>query len=383
MVDPIERAERLEWLRKLVIVGAAEKNMICPKIHALCMIGLISLTGLVALPSFAGTCSDITVRIRDAKVLPPGGQCEVIDLPDQLLVLIRTDANFSADALKTLALKLAQVMAPVVTGKRTVITFADGSAAGHLTAVTVSADQIRGLHEKTSNVEASALDAVLADSAIIRGAATAPSTNAEMSNLQMERNKLTTHIEQLRAKRVGVKPFVDEIARADEQLKEGNVTQAKAILDHLNGAIEDYEQQAKEARISGHAATYVSQQPPSRPRPNLPAMTARGGGALFGTAADRASAASLPAGSDGYYDEIANQILKRQVGDLAPIDGPMRLERYTIAKRITTLRQSGADVNNYITAFRKIEEIAGSKDPQKVLLLRDEIQYLNKQLGIQ
>jgi soluble cytochrome b562 len=358
------------------------------KRRALCLLGLISLAGVISLPGEASNCSDIVVRIRDAKVLPAGAHCELVDLPDELIVLVHMDGNYSSETLKALALRMAAAMAPATTSKRTIITFSEGSSGGRITAVTVSAEQVKNLHEKANSVEASALDAVQAEMAFM-GASSGQvggvsSANSAMSNLQMERNKLTTQIEQLRARRVGVKPFTDEIARADEQLKEGNVTQAKATLDHLSGAIDEYEQQAKVAHMSGHA-TATGPAPSMRPSGNNMAamMGAAGGGALFGTAADKAAASNLPAGTDAYYDEIASQILKRQVGDLAPVDGAMRLERYTIAKRITTLRQSGANVNNYISAFRKIEEIAGTKDPQKILLLRDEIQYLNKQLGIQ
>jgi soluble cytochrome b562 len=373
--------------RFILLTGIVEKAMLHLKRRALCMFGLVSLAGVACLPGWASTCSDTVVRIRDAKVLPAGARCELVDLPDELIVITHIDGSFSGDALKALALKMAVAMAPATSSKRTVITFSEGSAGGRITAITVSAEQVKSLHEKANSVEAASLEAMQAEMAFVGGAggqvAGSSSPNSAMSNLQMERNKLTTQIEQLRLKRVGVKPFVDEIARADEQLKEGNVTQAKATLDHLSGSIDEYEQQAKIAKMAGHATT-TSQAPPMRQAPNMAAMMgASGGGALFGAAADRASASSLPTNSDAYYDEIASQILKRQVGDLAPVDGPMRLERFTIAKRITTLRQSGANVNNFITAFRKIEEIAGTKDPQKVLLLRDEIQYLNKQLGIQ
>jgi len=75
-------------------------------------------------------------------------------------------------------------------------------------------------------------------------------------------------------------------------------------------------------------------------------------------------------------------MLAHELGDLAPIEGAFRLERFRLAKKIQELKSQGVKVDNYRIYFRKIEDLAASKDPRKISELRDSIQYLQKQLGL-
>ncbi len=325
-------------------------------------------------PCWAAGGVNLLEEIRQAKVLPPPAHCQLINLPDQLIVLTAIEGNYSETSLKSLALKIAAIIANEGISKRAVFVFSDSTGSGKATTLAIKSEQMKTLHDQANSLEASALEIGEGDIAV--ATADRPSdifsANADMSNLQMERNKLTTEIAQLRASRVGVKPFLDEIARADEQLRHGDARAAKQILDHLSGAIDEYVRQ-RQARATSTGAAAVSLGS---------ANQLRTGGAQPGQAMT-GMGPGLSSMPQGISDEAANQILKQYLGDLAPVEGPMRFERVTIARRIQSLRQSGARVENYLAAYSRIEEIAGAKDAEKrMTLLRDEILYLNKQLGV-
>jgi hypothetical protein len=88
--------------------------------------------------------------------------------------------------------------------------------------------------------------------------------------------------------------------------------------------------------------------------------------------------------SDEYYDEIAKTMLQHELGDLAPCEGPFRMERFRIAKKIQELRNGGKSVDGLVQGFHKLEEMAaeGNKDPRQVPALADNVRYMEKNLGL-
>jgi hypothetical protein len=88
--------------------------------------------------------------------------------------------------------------------------------------------------------------------------------------------------------------------------------------------------------------------------------------------------------SDQYYDEIARTMLQHELGDLAPCEGPFRMNRFRIAKKIQDLRNHGTPVESYIAGFRRIEEMAAAanKDPRQVASVADNVRYMEQSLGL-
>jgi hypothetical protein len=178
-----------------------------------------------------------------------------------------------------------------------------------------------------------------------------------------DKNALTKRINALAARRVGVKPYLDQLARVDDQAKRGELYEAAAGLAYLESVVDAQEQRFAQPVQRPSAPQRVASSVPSSPD----------------------FLAQFAGKTDQNYDEdIAMTILRRECGDLAPSKGPFRMERFRIAKAIQLMASKGRDVESFKIMYKRIDAltIQIGTDRRRMNGLADQIQYLQQQLGL-
>lgn len=205
--------------------------------------------------------------------------------------------------------------------------------------------------------------------------AAASSIKSSNSQFQAERAKVAGRIEVLKAKGVGINPFVDELSKIDDQYKRADVGGATLALQRLDSVIDEQEKARKEAQ------TALANRP--APSAQVVAPKAAPGGRQLAAAAPGGSVITQFNGTtDDFVDQVVNQIVNKELGQFVPHKGPFMVERFRIAKRLKELEDQRMNVNGYATMYRNMEDIVASKDGRRLNELSMNVQYLQQQLGL-
>ncbi len=342
-------------------------------------VALIAVTMASVMPAArsAEASEKILHSLQQAKILDNKESVLVLILSDEVLLSISSDAPISPDAFKHAAVETGKIvyLEPALKSKklRLVVTSPGTSAASEITMNDgQGVDSITIVPAERSWVS---------PNPVLVGT-THGVVNAAGANFRSDRTKLATRLQALEKKGVGVKLYNAELLKADESFNQADFVKANETLSKLAKLVDEQETRLKTAAApptnafqSAHAAlTGSSPVVGLGNRSSAAEYAARMG--VKGNLGD------FSGSSDAYYDEVARQMLARELGDLAPIEGAFRLERFRLAKKIQELKNQGTRVDSYRIFYRKIEDLAASKDPRKIAELRDNIQYLQKQLGL-
>ncbi len=341
-------------------------------------VALIAVTMASVMPEArsAEASEKILRSLQQAKIFDNKESVLVLILSDEVLLSIGSDAPISPDAFKHAAVETGKIvyLEPALKSKklRLVVTASGTSVASEIT---------MNDGQGVDSIAIVPAERSWSPSAVLIGTIHGVE-NAAGSNFRSDRTRLVTRLQALEKKGVGVKLYNAELLKADESFNQSDFVKANETLSKLAKLIDEQETRLKTAAAPPTNALQLAHA----------ALT--GNGPVVGLG-NRSSAAEYAArmgvkgslgdfsgSSDAYYDEVARQMLARELGDLAPIEGAFRLERFRLAKKIQELKNQGAQVDSYRIFYRKIEDLAASKDPRKIAELRDNIQYLQKQLGL-
>jgi hypothetical protein len=175
------------------------------------------------------------------------------------------------------------------------------------------------------------------------------------------RAKAASRLTSLQSKGVGVRPFQTNLVKIDALYKQDDLKGAFAGLSGLQEAISD-----QESRIYAMHAKVASAQP---------TIQVRGGGSIGEVPVNTAS-------RDDYYNKMVQNILAKELGGDAPVDGPFQLERFRIAKAMHQFSSEGKDMSGPHYLFKQIESLISTKDNSKIPEIVDKLNYLQKQLGL-
>lgn len=317
--------------------------------NMLCLVASAVLGSGCSLPAYAGA-TDLVARVKAVKGLAEP-MTQVIATNDQTLIILNLDSKPSDEAVTAYAQQLAKLIStePAASGKplRVIV-----CGAGVAKSVVVAAQEL---------ALAKSSGATLISTGEV---ADYPGTEQEALYNSL-RGRILARIQNLEHRGAGTKPFLATLAQADSEFKNGQTIKAQASLYKLEEPIA-----GQESQLSLRAARNTAS---SNPR----LAAGHGDPRASGTANFQGTA-------DAYYDEVAKSILQRELGDLAPCDGPFRLERFRIGKRLQELRQRGVSIDANLTLYRRTEELAAvaNKNPRRLPELSDNIRYMEKQLGL-
>jgi len=184
---------------------------------------------------------------------------------------------------------------------------------------------------------------------------------------QIERAKVVARVESLRAKGVGVTPFVQEIIRADDVYTHGG--DAVSLLSRLDNSVSEQEKARQE--MQSLVATHA--QPAANGTRSAHPATA---------SATDLSVADYNGSMDGFVQQMVNSFVTKEVGQWVPRKGPFMIERLRIARRIHELEGKNVRVDGVGNLYRNMEDVVAAQDPRRLAELSTAIRYLQSQLGL-
>ncbi len=347
--------------------------------HTILRAGLIALSFASLMPAARSSeaSEKIMHSLQQSKIFDSKDSALLLILSDETLLSIASEGAISAEALKHAAVESSRLVYQDPTLKtkkfRLVVSSRGSSGSSEITMIDgQGADSLTIVPAERSWIT---------PSPILIGTTTGVA-NASASTFRSDRTKLATRLQALEKKGVGVKLYSAELLKADESFNQSDLVKANETLAKLAKLIDEQEARFKTAAAPSTSAPQSAHLAVSGSTPVV-GMGNRSSAAEYASRMGvKGTLGSFSGSSDAYYDEVARQMLSRELGDLAPIEGAFRLERFRLAKKIQEMQTQGARVDSYRMFYRKIEDLAASKDPRKIAELRDNIQYLQKQLGL-
>jgi hypothetical protein len=347
-------------------------------------------------PGIAGhTANLIGDKLNEAKLSNQNNSIDVWLAYDQAIVLMAVDSNMSDENLKKMAIIIGQVLSSKEPSQIKSITaiFYDQANQAKFKKISLDAAQLRAIQNdtcdnivvmagervNTSSPNPSYHKQIAITSPTIKERPTVTISKESQFSYQTERSKVVARIQALQAKRVGIQPFYTELARIDELYKESDLSKASASIARLNNILTEQENQLKAFQPGGAQAKLkgnVSQNAKPFDIVNAPTPTQD----LLG--GNRAI--SDYSGTDvDLAKQVIKTIIARELGQDSPLEGPFLLERLRIARRMQELEKSGMKIDGYRYFLRqKIEALVASRDVKRMTELRDNIIYMQQQMGL-
>jgi hypothetical protein len=193
-------------------------------------------------------------------------------------------------------------------------------------------------------------------------------TAAGIDKYQIERAKVVARIESLRAKGVGVTPYVQEIIRADDVYTHGG--DAVSMISRLDNSVTEQEKARQDMQniVAGHGQPAAGAAPAAHP--------------ATGASAADLSVADYNGSMDGFVQQMVNSFITKEVGQWVPRKGPFMIERLRIARRIHELEAKNVRVDGLGNLYRNMEDVVAAQDPRRLSELSTDIRYLQSQLGL-
>lgn len=186
------------------------------------------------------------------------------------------------------------------------------------------------------------------------------SSTSSVQQYQNGRARTVASIEGLRAKGVGVSPFISELTRIDGLYTSGArdaVAQLAKLDEQISSQQRCYEAMRKRGTTAPHSLS------------NLQSVPRRSVAAYHGT-------------MDGFVSEVIGDILHREVGQFTPTAGPFLVERFRIAKRIHELETERGSIAGISSLYKNMEDVVATHDPRRLAELAADVTYLQTQLGL-
>lgn len=302
------------------------------------------------------SAAQLATAMKTAGLVKPGNILDVWLLGDEAIISTSQEASGTDEMMRKQAFKMAKSVTPADLGNVKKLTFVFVDASDHGKKIEFNIDLLK---DAEPNSDLAVVPFRRTSSASVGFVSSPKSAPAQY---QTDKNALMKRINALAAKRVGVKPYLDKLARVDDQAKRGDLYEAAAGLAYLDSVVEAQEQR------------FAPAQRPAPPRAVVASSVPASADFL----------AQFAGKTDDYAEEIAWTILKRECGDLAPARGPFRMERFRIAKAIQQLASKGRNVVSFTAMYKRIDALTlqTASDRRKMNELTDQIQYLQQQLGL-
>jgi hypothetical protein len=326
---------------------------------------------------------DLLSSIKDTKVTGQD-QIQVSNLRSLILVNDSFEGSLSEDMLRRRASQIGKAVALRLKDDIKPLTILFSDKANNTREISFDAEQLRAFAAGDESFVASvALNA--AEQAMTQAPAaaspapagyvafTVSSIKATQNQFQTERARVAGRIDVLKAKGVGVNPFVDELSKIDDQYKRADVAGATNALTRLDDSISQQEKARQDAQVALA----------SRPAPSVQMVAPKGAPARSIEAArPNESIANFNGNVDDFVDKMVTQIVSKELGQYVPHKGPFMVERFRIAKRIHELEDQRMNVSGYANLYKKMEDIVASRDARRLPELSMNVQYLQQQLGL-
>jgi hypothetical protein len=283
-----------------------------------------------------------------AKVQEKVGKDHTVELWStdvETIAFVSHDGKTSDENLKRTAVAVAHAVAETSSAKRVRVIFRD--PARNLKAATITVDQ---LAKSDDSVAASTLLVPGEEATNKAEAMTTRSEDNSDARYQTDRAKLVTHLQAMQAKGFNPKQVYQELTKIDALYKSGEMYGARSGLARLE-------------KIAGRPVTAhaVETAAPIAQTDLFNGMTA-----------------------DEFHQKMEREVLTRDVGSFIPSPGPLRTERYRIAKAIQYYQSKGRNIEPYRSAFKVIDDLAVEckQDKRQFPILIDKVKYLLQQLGL-
>jgi len=334
------------------------------KTCAILMVSLLSLS----LPVFAQSASDLVTALKSSKAVG-SSSVEVAALHSQMIITLSGESNASSDDLHARALTLAKIVAADKANlKPLTILFKD--QASNIKEFSFDAAQMTQLATGAEvQIAATQADAAVAVPQTHQLTVTAQATTTD--KYQVERAKVVARIEALRAKGVGVTPFVQEISRIDDTYTHGG--DALTMISKLDSTLTEQEKNRQEMQKVASTRTVNRMQPA--------AYNVRGTRTAATSGSDIA-VGDYNGSMDGFVSQMINTFVTKEVGQWVPRKGPFMVERLRIARRIHELEGQSVRVDGVGNLYRNMEGVVATQDPRRLGELSMDIKYLQSQLGL-
>ncbi|MGH9554062.1 MAG: hypothetical protein ACRD3W_32085 [Terriglobales bacterium] len=335
-----------------------------PKSGAVLLISLIALNAPMALAQGA---TDLLSAIKASKVAATDS-VQVATLRTQTIVTLSCDNAANEEVLRGRAVAIAKLVAEDKDNiKPLTVLFQDH--ANKMKEISFAVTDLSQLATgNAANLPLSVSEAQQAAETPaaqqVVHASLVGNTDASNGKYQVERAKLVSRLEGLKARGVGITPFVSELKRIDDTYSHGAAGEAITSLGKLDNTLnyqEKYRHEMQAAR-------------PARVQP----VAYRGSYAP----SQGGSVADYNGSLDGFVTQMVAQIAQKEVGNWMPAKGPFLVERFRIAKRIHELEAQRARVDGVGGLYRNMESLVASKDPRRLGELSMDIKYLQAQLGL-
>lgn len=335
----------------------------------------LAACGLTALfsPAIAAVTADDLVKVVEkAKILSPEYQVRAsVGAGEAQISTYRNPKAGDKDCKIDAVLIAKEVMQADPSGiTRVIVRFYDTTNVSRFREVSVRQGDVKafGSRQMSPDELLSSIDIRIGDVNAGRTPAKAPGGVVE-GPLAGERIQLLGRIQSLRDRGVGVKPFMVLFADAEEQAKNGDKRALTENLNALNAALNN----AEESYNQFHRKSGPYSSAPRGSQGNFPGgdMRRLGSPGMGG----------VPGNNGQMQKPPANQMemMKQQLGDLAPAMGPMLKRRYAVARRILDLKDQGRVVDYYMRLYRDIENAAGRQDMPSMQM---KLRIVEHELGI-
>jgi hypothetical protein len=345
---------------------------------------LTLILAISALCPAGGLCvslTEIEKSLRAQKIISPGSKITPVINGHSVLVSVFPDQDVkeSNATLKIRAVLTAKtIMATDKTINRVDVRFHEVAAPDHYTEITIRSVDVKAFgagltteeellnslsvsHSPSSTNEASAdkTNDTPADksTATSDGASASSAKQNSDGALTEERAKLATRIQALKSKGVGVKPFLAQLAAADELAKTGPSIPLSEKLEQLENSVSDQEKVlAERARAARTESAALKKIPVAQPVAAPPSIAS----GLLGGGTESSPFMRL-------VETFAKGTLEKYnfSPELIPQNGPYMRERYKLAIMIKWHSETGlADV--IMPTWRECQAVALSNDAPQV-----------------
>jgi hypothetical protein len=208
---------------------------------------------------------------------------------------------------------------------------------------------------------------------VLQGSAHAPEVAPGI--LQDERATLLSQINALKAKGVGVSPFLGQFAVLEEKAKQGDQDGAAKLLQSLGEAVTQQSEQLKKIQEQKRLVEAERQnQQIARMRQEEEKAT--------DLEREKGDKRSHMAHEQWEQEEVEERMARTraELGDLAPAIGPSFRRRRRIARVLKEMQDKGQDISSYLQIWNDAQRLAANgKEPE----MKSRLQWLESNLNIQ